>query len=148
MYCSDNNASTRPARTATLMSPHAQPSSATVSAGPLAAAAPAAAAVAAAAPTQVRAAASPDAAAASPFVGEAGRAARGASLRALRASTGTDDELETCYDALNDFIRLTSMIESLHLPKRHIMIHLMRRMKWLGNARLCGNLVDEALNKT
>ena len=51
------------------------------------------------------------------------------------------------FDAWNGFLMLTTSVEDLRLPKRHLFVHLLARANHFGNPKLYANWTDEGLNR-
>ena len=55
--------------------------------------------------------------------------------------------IQECFDQLLNCYELTRDVDEMFIPKRHLMLQLLKRMGYLGNPRLYANWYDEALNK-
>jgi hypothetical protein len=56
-------------------------------------------------------------------------------------------DLEACWGAYKRFLALTQDFPDMLIPKRHIVLHMLRRIPFFGNPRLYGTWNDESLNK-
>lgn len=55
-------------------------------------------------------------------------------------------EIQTSFSLWQQHLRLTAGIEDVHIPKRHLMSHLLGSLTLHGNPRLYANWLDESLN--
>ena len=55
--------------------------------------------------------------------------------------------VQRCYDAYNRHIALPDGIDTMEIPKRHLMFRMLAKLKYRGNSRLYGNWYDEALKR-
>ena len=56
--------------------------------------------------------------------------------------------IQRCFDLALRHFSLTESIEELIVPKRHMLLHLIRDIPHHGNPRFCATWFDESLNKT
>ena len=56
--------------------------------------------------------------------------------------------MQVAIDAWKEHCALTSHLEGLYTPKRHVIVHMLQGMMWFGNPRFYANWEDESLNKT
>ena len=59
----------------------------------------------------------------------------------------TASEIEACWKHFNRFLTLTSHLDELQLPKRHVVSHMLERLHDFGNPMAYANWLDEHLNK-
>ena len=52
------------------------------------------------------------------------------------------------FECFSQFVRLTKDVPELYVPKRHMLMHMLRRSIYQGNPRKDMNWGDEAANKT
>jgi hypothetical protein len=55
-------------------------------------------------------------------------------------------QIQACFDAWNAFLRLTNDVEELEMPKRHLFVHLLARIRYFGNPMRYAVWLDEGLN--
>ena len=58
----------------------------------------------------------------------------------------TTEEMKTAWDEYTLFLTITKDMEALNIPKKHVIVHVLQRMKDLGNPRKYANWLDESLN--
>ena len=56
-------------------------------------------------------------------------------------------DLKYCWEAYLRFLSLTANFEDMQAPKRHIVLHILRRVPFLGNPRFYATWTDEGLGK-
>ena len=56
-------------------------------------------------------------------------------------------EQQRAFDLFQRYSALTDNVAGLLLPKRHMVLHLLRGIQWFGNPRAYANWVDETLNR-
>ena len=56
--------------------------------------------------------------------------------------------VQGCWDAYLRFLDLTQGYEDQLIPKRHLVLHMLRRLDHFGNPRFYAEWYDESLNKT
>ena len=59
----------------------------------------------------------------------------------------TTSQINSAFDAYQRHLALTDDVDDLHTPKRHLVLHLLRGMQYLGNPRAYSNWHDETLNR-
>jgi hypothetical protein len=57
------------------------------------------------------------------------------------------EELQLIYDSFKRYCSLAECFEGLQKPKQHMVLHMLREVRWFGNVRLYATWVDESLNK-
>ena len=57
-------------------------------------------------------------------------------------------DIQSCFNNWSRHLRLTTGIEEIEIPKRHLVAHLLFRIRLQGNPRRYAVWVDESLNKT
>ena len=59
----------------------------------------------------------------------------------------TAAQKQACFDYYQRFCALTSYIDEMRIPKRHLAIHLIDALGTNGGPRFFAHLMDESLNK-
>ena len=60
----------------------------------------------------------------------------------------TTDQHQEAFDCLNVcYARTKHLVEDMEKSKRHINVHLLKDISWLGNPDVYANWYDESLNK-
>jgi hypothetical protein len=59
----------------------------------------------------------------------------------------TRDEAGAAWERWQRHLALTEDLEATHIPKRHVIFHLMEQLEFLGNPRFYNVWYDEAVNK-
>ena len=65
-----------------------------------------------------------------------------------RKAVLTPAEHQRVFDHYMRYLALTDSMDNLWLPKRHVMLHSLRQIPWLGNPKAYANWHDETLNRT
>ena len=59
----------------------------------------------------------------------------------------TNGEIQLLWDSLQEFLSITKEIGTVEIPKRHMLLHMLRMIPEAGNPRFYACWHDEGLNK-